>query len=243
MVVYSPAKRSSDAWMVGFLAVPAMAAYCAPRSQSWSELKVVRGGETSTGTSAIWVEKPRRADGASLKRAADGRVQRISLMFHDIFVIRFGVKQIRFPWHQSRGISHSTPTFTTGPCSSSRLNAACNRCYVTPDHRNADVSSISVACHRARGCPGSQSTAGRQAEALTSGPRPAERSVIRAAGVQVAISKTAPRVQLCQTTAHLPVSRVTETGTPISPHPSERRSGTHCADLFRLSPARGWRRA
>jgi hypothetical protein len=32
-----------------------------------------------------------------LKRAADGRVQRISLMFHDIFVIRFGVKQIRFP--------------------------------------------------------------------------------------------------------------------------------------------------
>jgi hypothetical protein len=97
MVVYSPAKRSSDAWMVGLLAVPAMAAYCAPRSQSWSELKVVRGGETSTGTSAIWVEKPRRTDGASLKRAAAGRVQGVSLMFHYIFVIRFGVKQIRLP--------------------------------------------------------------------------------------------------------------------------------------------------
>jgi hypothetical protein len=95
MVVYSPAKRSSDAWMVALLAVPAMAAYCAPRSQSWSELKVVRGGETSTGTSAIWVEKPRRADGASLKRAADLRVQRIPLILHYIFVIRFGVKQIR----------------------------------------------------------------------------------------------------------------------------------------------------
>jgi hypothetical protein len=95
MVVYSPAKRSSDAWMVGLLAVPAMAAYCAPRSQSWSELKVVKGGETSTGTSAIWVKKPHRTDGASLKRAADGRVQRIPLMVHYIFVIRFDVKQIR----------------------------------------------------------------------------------------------------------------------------------------------------
>jgi len=95
MVVYSPAKRSSDAWMVGLLAVPAMAAYCAPRSQSWSELKVVRGGETSTGTSAVWVKKPRRTDGASLKRAADGRVQRVPLIFHYIFVIRFDVKQIR----------------------------------------------------------------------------------------------------------------------------------------------------
>jgi hypothetical protein len=148
-----------------------------------------------------------------------------------------------FPWHQSRGISHSILTFTTGPRASSRLNAACNRCRVTPGHRNADVSSISVACHRARGCPGSQRAAALQIEALTSGPRPAERSVIRAAGVKVAISKTAPRVQLCQTIAHLTVSRVTRDSTPISPHPSERRSGTHCLDLFGLSPARGWRRA
>ena len=84
------------------------------------------------------------------------------------------------PGVNPRRVSH--PTFTTGPRASSWLNADCNRCRVIPDHRNADASAISVACHRARGYPGRPRAAARQTEALTSGPKPAKRSLTRAAG-------------------------------------------------------------